>query len=282
MIEEGNCSEREMVRPVDTHGLASQLRELTGFEEDWLLSEGKRVGSLPEACHQVLARCLGRPGEPHAEMLEKVRGLGLAERDRLLIELRSRSLGSRIKGEVECPRCNSAEEVEFAAADLPIQPPAGNDPLVIDLPSGKVARLRQLAAGDHEQFAATSGLDGAAQMALAIDRALLSLEGDPCGLEDEDRKALEQALALSVPQELRIDIDCHACGQRLSARFGACAFFLAELREHSKTLIDDVHILARTYHWSEADVLRLTLRRRLAYLLRIEAEHDAAMIQTVG
>jgi hypothetical protein len=282
MIEGDNCSERELVSPADTLSLASRLRELTGFEEDWILSEGKRTASLPEACHEVLARCLSRPGEPHADMRERVRALGLAQRDWLLIELRSRSLGSRIKGEVECPRCGSAEEVEFAAADLPAQPPADNQPLVIHLPSGKAAHLRRLDAGDHEQFAATPGLDGAAQMALAINRALLSIEGDPGSLEDEDRKALEQALASSVPEELKINIDCHACGQQMAARFGACAFFLAELREHSKTLIDDVHTLARTYHWSEADVLRLTLRRRLAYLLRIEAERDAAMIQTVG
>lgn len=278
MIEEG----RQPVSPADTLTLASQLRELTGYEEDWILSEGRRAASLPEACHEVLARCLSRPGEPHARMLEHVRSLDLAQRDWLLIELRSRSLGSRIKGEVVCPRCGSAEEVEFAAADLPIQPPAETRPLVIDLPSGKVARLRRLAAGDHEQFAATPGLDGAAQMALALNRALVSVEGEPGSLEDEDRRALEQALASSVPEELKINIDCHACGQQMAARFGACAFFLAELREHSKTLIDDVHTLARTYHWNEADVLRLTLRRRLAYLLRIEAERDAAMIQNVG
>jgi hypothetical protein len=282
MIDDPRRDERELVSPSDTLGLASQLRELTGFEEDWILSDGKRARSLPAACHEVLARCLSRPGEPHAEMLERVRALGLAQRDWLLIELRSRSFGSRIKGEVLCPRCGSAEEIEFAASDLPIQPPADNRPLVIHLPSGRDTRLRRLAAGDHEQFAATPGLDGAAQMALALGRSLVSLQGELDSLEDEDRKALEQALASSVPEELRIDIDCHGCGQQLAARFGACAFFLGELREHSKTLIDDVHTLARTYHWSEADVLRLPLRRRLAYLLRIEAEQDAAMIQTGG
>ena len=282
MIDDRRSDEREPVSPADALGLASQLRELTGFEEDWILSDGKRVASLPAACHQVLARCLSRPGEPPAEMLEHVRALGLAQRDWLLIELRSRSLGPRIKGEVLCPHCGSAGEVEFATSDLPIQPPADDQPLVIHLPSGKVARLRRLAAGDHEQFAATPGLDGAAQMALALNRAIVSLQGEPDSLENEDRKALEQALASSVPEELKIDVDCHSCGQQLAARFGACAFFLAELREHSKTLIDDVHTLARIYHWSEADVLRLPLRRRLAYLLRIEAEHDAAMIQTGG
>lgn len=282
MLDDRSNDERESVNPANTLDLASQLRELTGFEEDWMLSDGKRIANLPAMCHQLLARCLSRPGESHAEMLEHVRALNLAQRDWLLIELRSRSLGSRIKGEVLCPHCGSAGEIEFTANDLPIQPPADNQPFVIHLPSGKVARLRRLVAGDHEQFAATPGLDGSAQMALALNRALVSLQGDPDSLEDEDRRALEQALASSVPEELKIELDCPSCGQKLAARFGACAFFLAELREHSRTLIDDVHTLARTYHWSEADVLRLPLRRRLAYLLRIEAEHDTAMIQTGG
>lgn len=272
----------ELMSQAEPLDLGARLRELSGFDEDWLLTYGRRVVSVPAACHQLLARCLSGPDATPAEMLGRVRALDLAQRDWLLLELRRLSLGARIKGEVQCSGCGGAEEVEFAAGDLPLPPPARRQPFDVQLPSGNVARLRPLVAGDHEQFAAIAGLNDDAQMALALNWALVSREREVEDLPGADRQALEQALAASVPEELRIDLECHGCGQPLVARFGACEFFLAELRQHSQTLIDDVHALARFYHWSEQDVLRLSLRRRLDYLLRIEAGQDAVRIRIGG
>lgn len=42
--------------------------------------------------------------------------------------------------------------------------------------------------------------------------------------------------------------------------------------------MDDVHLLARAYGWSEPDVLALRLDRRFAYLVRLEAEQDAELL----
>ena len=43
-------------------------------------------------------------------------------------------------------------------------------------------------------------------------------------------------------------------------------------------LLRDVHRLARAYHWSEREILSLTLDRRLGYLLLLEEEADAALL----
>jgi hypothetical protein len=50
-----------------------------------------------------------------------------------------------------------------------------------------------------------------------------------------------------------------------------------ELRERSRHLLREVHVLARVYHWSERQILRLTITRRRAYLALIEADQDAAL-----
>jgi len=50
------------------------------------------------------------------------------------------------------------------------------------------------------------------------------------------------------------------------------------MKERAMRLIRDVHVLARTYHWSEPDVLRLGLGRRLAYLGLIEEEIDGSLV----
>jgi hypothetical protein len=36
--------------------------------------------------------------------------------------------------------------------------------------------------------------------------------------------------------------------------------------------------MARSYHWSEQDILGLSLRRRLAYLMAIEEDLHAALL----
>lgn len=46
-------------------------------------------------------------------------------------------------------------------------------------------------------------------------------------------------------------------------------------------LIDDVHVLARLYGWTERDVLSLRSRRRDAYLARIEQDHDDALMSSI-
>jgi hypothetical protein len=40
----------------------------------------------------------------------------------------------------------------------------------------------------------------------------------------------------------------------------------------------EVYRLARACHWSEHDILSLTLQRRLAYLLLLEEESDAELL----
>lgn len=46
-------------------------------------------------------------------------------------------------------------------------------------------------------------------------------------------------------------------------------------------LIDDVHVLARLYGWTEPAVLTLRSRRRDAYLERIEQDHDDALMSSI-
>lgn len=44
-------------------------------------------------------------------------------------------------------------------------------------------------------------------------------------------------------------------------------------------VLHEVHQLASAYHWSERDILGLTLRRRLAYRMLLEADADAGMVR---
>jgi hypothetical protein len=51
------------------------------------------------------------------------------------------------------------------------------------------------------------------------------------------------------------------------------------LSRRAACLLRDVHRLALAYHWSERDILGLSLRRRRSYLLLLEEDADAALMR---
>jgi hypothetical protein len=69
-------------------------------------------------------------------------------------------------------------------------------------------------------------------------------------------------------------------GVRRSVRRAGLFFF--ELSARARGLLRDVYRLARACHWSERDIFSLTLERRVAYLLLLEEEADAALLEGLG
>lgn len=262
--------------------LASALREVTGFEEEWTARQpGGRPGVF-RACNGLLARCLADPGERCSAQLDAVRKLTLSERDWLLVELRRRTLGTRIQSQMRCPACEYASEVVFSTHDLPVRPEAPPRRIEVVLPGGAPVVVRPLTAGDHEELSAGEARDEAGMVEQVLARTVLLPESALSELSAEDRAALAKIVDETSPEALQAELECGRCGQALLAPLDFAAFFIAELQEHARTLLDDVHTLARAYHWSEREILSLPLGRRLEYLSRIEAELDAALVATEG
>ncbi len=70
-----------------------------------------------------------------------------------------------------------------------------------------------------------------------------------------------------APQlDLELDLTCPECGHAFVVPFDVTMFFFAELRTESRHLLREVHALALSYHWSEAEILGLVRPRRRAYL----------------
>jgi hypothetical protein len=50
------------------------------------------------------------------------------------------------------------------------------------------------------------------------------------------------------------------------------------MKLRSEQLLKEVLIMARQFHWSEKDILRLRMQRRRAYLTLLEQEADAMLM----
>ncbi len=210
-----------------------ELREMTGYEEEYLEAHG--IGSnTAELVNQVLARCLVPPGHDCHAALEAVRGLPVAYRDASLVELRRRSLGSRVASEVDCPSCGEGVAVDFDLTEIPLEVPVAPPRIEHRLTDGRSATLRLPTAGDQADLLDLA-IESMAERRSWMLARLVERLGDEAGpfdaqqaraLTTRTRRELEAALEEAVPDlDLQMNVLCHSCGHTFSSPFDVASFF---------------------------------------------------------
>src|SRR5262245_56357355 len=196
--------------------------------------------------------------------------LSIGQRDHRLWELRQRAFGSDVVGLTACPECGVRVEFQFLISDIQ----AGA--------SDSSGQEHQLHAGpwhvcfrlpDSRDLAAIA-VAGGCQRAAAqlVAKCVLSAKRNECetALDDvpaEILEAVERKMSELDPQaELRMDLHCANCGHKWQTWFDIADFAWTEVAAMARRLMRDVDVLARTYGWSEAEILGLTPVRRRAYL----------------
>jgi hypothetical protein len=74
-----------------------------------------------------------------------------------------------------------------------------------------------------------------------------------------------------VPPAGAVDlvVHCPACELSATLPLDIGALLWAEIQERAAGLVRDVHVLASSYGWTEADVLALSPDRRASYLVLV-------------
>ena len=187
----------------------------------------------------------------------------LGERNAALLRLRQSLFGDALKSCVECPECG--EPLEFAlsaSAFLERAPAAGTRHATVGDYRVRLPTTRDLAsvAGEPDEASATRKL---------LDR----LRGDSdSGADSISADELASALDAADPcMDLTLELSCPACAHRWNAPFDVPAYLWEEVDVRARRLLDEVHALARSYGWSEQEILGLSETRRHAYLERVLA-----------
>ena len=81
--------------------------------------------------------------------------------------------------------------------------------------------------------------------------------------------ALEAADPLTA---LTLEVPCPFCEHPTPVAIDLEALLLDALRRHQQSVLEEVHRLARAYHWSEAQIVAMPGWRRRRYLARLQAE----------
>jgi len=211
--------------------------------------------------------------------VESLLALPLGQRDALLLDLRKRLFGPSMHGVACCPACGATAEVELDVDTLRqgAQPGVGalgaEDVSIREFRvSGRGEPIRFRLPDSRDLLAIQSSDDAAGARDLLIRRCVIDPSGEqPDGvtasLSDDVQFALARAMADADPQtDLSLAFTCPDCRQQWEPMFDVAHFLWQELHAWALRLLRDIDTLARSYHWSEADILAMSPRRRQAYL----------------
>src|SRR6266536_530602 len=238
-----------------------QLRPLTGFDES---AVAEAVQAMPaERTTALLSRCVLRLGGRDEVGPEDVRRLTVGDREALLLHVRGTTFGERLQCVVGCPAegCGEKLDLELSIRDLLLPP---------------YATAEEVYERDGCRFHLPTGADQEAAARLADDlEAAVALLLERCVEAGAPARDLSPVMAELDPQaELVLTLACPACGDEFEVPFDAGDFLARELAG-ARDLERDVHRLALHYHWSEPEILALTVDRRRRYL-ELLAEELAA------
>jgi hypothetical protein len=192
----------------------------------------------------------------------------IGRRDRRLLEIRRDTFGDRIDGSADCPACRSSLEFELSCARLmELQGTARAAEQTVEH-DGVPWVMRAPNSRDLAVAALVPEVSSARTALLARCARPVNRDGTVAGdWTDSQQAALGEALAVLDPlAEILIDLTCQVCGHTWQCLFDIATFLWSEIRARSRRLLQDIDVLARTYGWTESEILRLSDHRRGLYV----------------
>lgn len=195
---------------------------------------------------------------------EAVMQLGIGERDARLMELRAQLFGSEFQALTNCPHCGAGVELEFDGSSLQgdASAPVTNT-VAVHLAHG-VLEFRLPTSADL--FAVATDQERGRQRACLLTRCLCNETGLESWTAQEEQEIVS-ALARHDPRaDVELALDCPQCHTTWTDTFDIVGYFWSEIESWARRMLRDVHVLARTYGWSERDILSFSPQRRQIYL----------------
>lgn len=249
----------------------ARLRPPTGQAELELAARSPDAPLAHDEADELLAGCVERIGgftDPSAVVVALSRG----DRARVALAARAMLVGDGILLVVQCPAAGCS-----ALADLSLRTSAllGDtrrpQPLEVSVETADGELVVRPPTGYDERAAA--GSDD------TLWGRLVSRDGAPVGddgwrnLDPESTHRVALALSdLDPCADLAVVTACPQCGAWIELEVDPLDLLMRTPATGERRLLAEVHCLAFSYGWSEAEILALPRTRRLAYLELLDDE----------
>ncbi|MGB7548981.1 MAG: hypothetical protein WBM14_14635 [Terracidiphilus sp.] len=197
--------------------------------------------------------------------------LPLAERNALLLRLRTMTFGARIDGFAVCPECGAQLEFALNAEDIEPQLHAPSEESWLE----QETEMRMRPANSRDLAASMAAKNETEARALLVARTLkLSDAANIAATRPEWAERAEwidRFERLNASAEIRCVLFCAGCGHRPVLDFDIARFLWREVALAARRLLAEIHRLARAYGWSEQSIAAMSASRRGAYLEMLDA-----------
>jgi hypothetical protein len=201
--------------------------------------------------------------------------LTVTDLETLLLLLRLETLGDVVRAETHCvsTNCGARADVTFRIEEYL----ASRTPRI---PRGveKISGTNTYSlSGEGVTFRAPNGDDLEVIERKSIGmREVLQRCVQPAGISPRVRRRVDRAMAAVAPRFSQVMRgECPECHVSMDVYFDVRQFVLRELRDHARTVLEDVHLLAFHYQWPEKDILALPRQRRLHYANALRGQWSA-------
>jgi hypothetical protein len=198
---------------------------------------------------------------PEAE-LDTLADQPLGRRNAALLGLRRALFGDGLNACVDCPMCGEKLEFSISASQLLGHSEPSPATIEVDGVEVRLPTTRDLAS-------VASAVD-APRAAHSLMLSLLA-----AGAEVDERTAVDLTAKVAAALEAAdpcldfvLNQKCPPCGHSWATSFDVVGFVWEEVEARARRLLDEVHVLAQAYGWTEREILGLTEPRRAAYLER--------------
>jgi hypothetical protein len=218
-------------------------------------------------------RCSQQPGPARALTLlqaslpewktEDLAELPLAERNRLLLELRAITFGHKVEGFAVCEHCGAQLEFVVDAREIAAQISPAE-------PQTWIERDRELCmrpANTSDVLACMAAKDESDAHWILLSRTT--------GWNDESNaESLEDLMrrfdAINSSSEIQLALRCAGCRETCKLDLDIARFLDRETEIAARRLFTDIHRLATAYGWSEQSIAEMSSRRRANYLAMLD------------
>ncbi len=191
----------------------------------------------------------------------------VGQRDAHVLELRRHTIGDRIEAYAECPACRNGLEFELSCTVLLAA--AGKSDVTWTTVQLDDDSWEWRKPNSRDLALAVAAADPEEARRIILSRCVRGKVGGADALvwaETHGAALAGRMGELDPLAEVLIDLRCEMCGQQWQALFDIVMFFWNELHARSRRLLQEVDLLARTYGWTEGEVLRLSEQRRGLYV----------------
>lgn len=206
---------------------------------------------------------------------ERLADWRLGRRNRALAELRSRYFGRSLQGWVSCAHCGEKLEFELdgrVIAGEGLDDDEGDrsdETIIVDGRTFRLPNSRDLAEAARETDPRLSAIR-------IVENCRIAPEDSPAeskeGWSEDELEKIGEMMASADPMaEALLLLRCSNCGSEWQETLDIVSFLWAEIEARARRLLLEVHTLASTYGWSEAEILSLSENRRARYVEMVQS-----------